>query len=169
MKPNLLFEWLIHKNAFHLSVVNQISYQPIRGKENTLRANENSKYKQPNWLLRGKTRATKSWLVLVLHLIGSERGASFFLTNHRENKKSIPMQYLIIFDTKFKILRRTWRLPLLNSLRQWLGDKKKFGNVWFYVNLKVKTVRPLLMLLFTRTPRQFLTTTTKKSFLTTIF
>ena len=35
------------------------------------------------------------------------------------------MQYLIIFDTKFKILRRTWRLPLLNSLRQWLGDKTK--------------------------------------------
>ena len=35
------------------------------------RANENSN------LTRGKTRVTKSWLVLVLHLIGWERGASF--------------------------------------------------------------------------------------------
>ena len=35
------------------------------------RANENSN------LTRGKTRVTKSWLVLVLHLIGWERGVSF--------------------------------------------------------------------------------------------
>ena len=44
------------------------------------------------------------------------------------------MQYLIIFDTKFKILRRTWRLPLLNSLRQWLGDCATFANVTVYKN-----------------------------------
>ena len=33
--------------------------------------------KQPNCLKREKTRATKSWLVLVLHLIGQESGVSF--------------------------------------------------------------------------------------------
>ena len=40
-------------------------------------ANEDSKVNQANCLKRGKTQVTKSRLVLVLHLIGWESGASF--------------------------------------------------------------------------------------------
>ena len=79
------------------------------------------------------------------------------------------MQYLIIFDTKFKILRRTWRLPLLNSLRQWLGDKKKFGNVWFYVNLKVKTATFANVTVYKNTSTIFNNNNNKKIFLNNNF
>ena len=41
------------------------------------KANGNSEQKQSNCLKRGKTRATKSWSVLVLYPIGWESGASF--------------------------------------------------------------------------------------------
>ena len=41
------------------------------------RANENSKWNQPICPKPGKTLQTKSWLVLVLHLIGWESDASF--------------------------------------------------------------------------------------------
>ena len=43
--------------------------RPIRRKENTIRANEDSQYKRPNRLRRGKMRATTSWFVFVFHLI----------------------------------------------------------------------------------------------------
>ena len=41
------------------------------------KANGNSEQKQSNCLKRGKTRATKSWSVLVLYPIGWESGTSF--------------------------------------------------------------------------------------------
>ena len=43
----------------------------------TKRAKKNSKEKQANYSKRGKTRVSKARLVLVLKLIGWERGASF--------------------------------------------------------------------------------------------
>ena len=46
-------------------------------KQQTERTNENSKQMHVTSAKRGKTRATKSRLVLVLHLIGWEVGASF--------------------------------------------------------------------------------------------
>ena len=45
-------------------------------KTNGLKSQRGFKVKTPNCLKRGKTRATPSWLVLVLHLIGWESGAS---------------------------------------------------------------------------------------------
>ena len=42
--------------------------------------------KQPNILKRGKTRATQSWLVLVLNLIGWKSGASFLDQSQSEVK-----------------------------------------------------------------------------------
>ena len=46
-------------------------------KKKPLRANENTKLNRLNGLKRGKTRATKSGLVFVLHLTGWESGARF--------------------------------------------------------------------------------------------
>ena len=57
---------------------------------------------QPNYLKRGKTLATKSWLVLGLHLIGWESDTSFFgpITEWSDAK---PMQSRITSDTQKKI------------------------------------------------------------------
>ena len=44
---------------------------------------------------------TKTRLVLVLHLIGRERGAS--ILDQSERSKAKPMQSLITFDTQLKI------------------------------------------------------------------
>lgn len=66
-------------------------------KENILRGKENSKWNQADFLKRGKTRVTKSWIALILHLIGGERGASF-LDQSQSNVKqthAIP----VTFDT----------------------------------------------------------------------
>ena len=46
------------------------------------------KAKQANYLKRGKTRMTKSWLVLVLHLIGWEVDASFLDQSQSEVKQN---------------------------------------------------------------------------------
>ena len=48
-----------------------------KGRKIPLRTNEISKLKQSNCLKREKTRVTKSWLVLVLHLISWESDSSF--------------------------------------------------------------------------------------------
>ena len=52
-------------------------------------ANENSKWKHPDCLKRGKTRATKSWLVLVWYSIGREGRAFFGPTTERSEAKPI--------------------------------------------------------------------------------
>lgn len=44
---------------------------------------------------RGKTRVTKTWLVLVLHLIGRISGASFFLTNQNAERKNYLSQRVL--------------------------------------------------------------------------
>ena len=54
-------------------------------KENTFKANEISN--RPNCLKRGKTRATKSWLVLVYHVIAWENDASFLDQSQSEVKQ----------------------------------------------------------------------------------
>lgn len=46
-------------------------------RELPFRAHEKSKEKQPNHLKRGKTPATKLWLVLVLYLINQENSTNF--------------------------------------------------------------------------------------------
>ena len=76
------------QSAFRLSVVkpNLNSHNSQEeDKKIPLRANENSKQK-PNCLKRGKTRATKSRLVLFLHPIGWESGASFLNQSQSEVK-----------------------------------------------------------------------------------
>ena len=50
----------------------------------------------------GKTRVTKSWLVVVLYLIGLKNGASFLDQSQSEVKQK-PKQSRITFDTQFKI------------------------------------------------------------------
>ena len=51
--------------------------------EKPLGANENTKLNRPNGLKRGKTRATRSGLVFVLHLISKESDVRF-VDHHRE-------------------------------------------------------------------------------------
>ena len=66
--------------------------------------------KQVNFLKRGKTRATKSWLVLVLHLIGRESGTSFWIIIERSI--AIPMLgYLSNFNLKLLY----WEVTELNG------------------------------------------------------
>ena len=70
------------------------------GREIPLRANMNSKENRPNCPRRGKTRATKSWLVLVfvLHLIGWDSGASFQDQSQSEVRAK-PKLFKIFSDT----------------------------------------------------------------------
>ena len=49
-----------------------------------------------NKLKRGKTRASKSRLVLVLLLIGKESGASFFSQSESEVKQTKPKTTLLL-------------------------------------------------------------------------
>lgn len=68
-------------NSFlRLSVVKpkpRYAQQSIRTRETPLGAHDNSKQKQANCLRCEKLRVKRSWLLLVLHLIGQEGGASF--------------------------------------------------------------------------------------------
>ena len=66
--------------------------------------------KQVNFLQRGKTRVTKSWLVLILHLIGWESGTSFWIIIERSI--AIPMLgYLSNFNLKLLY----WEVTELNG------------------------------------------------------
>ena len=66
--------------------------------------------KQVNFLKRGKTRVTKSWLVLVLHLIDWESGTSFWIIIERSI--AIPMLgYLSNFNLKLLY----WEVTELNG------------------------------------------------------
>ena len=58
-----------------------------KGRKIPLRTNEISKLKQSNCLKREKTRVTKSWLVLVLHLISWESDSSFLDQWQSKKKK----------------------------------------------------------------------------------
>ena len=70
----------------------------------------NQRKKQVNFLKRGKTRVTKSWLVLVLHLIGWESGTSFWIIIERSI--AIPMLgYLSNFNLKLLY----WEVTELNG------------------------------------------------------
>ena len=54
---------------------------------------------------RGKARETKSWLVFVWRMIGSEHGANFFfLKNNYRPKQSKTNQIQINFDNKLEII-----------------------------------------------------------------
>ena len=77
---------------------------PIRWKENTFKGQWKLK-NRPNILKRGKTRASKSCLVLVLHLIGWESGVRFLDQSQSEVKQnqSNPGKLL----TR---LRESWRI-----------------------------------------------------------
>ena len=66
--------------------------------------------KQVNFLKRGKTRVAKTWLVLVLHLIGWESGTSFWIITERSI--AIPMLgYLSNFNLKLLY----WEVTELNG------------------------------------------------------
>ena len=70
----------------------------IMAKEETkipLRVDDNWEWKHPNYLKRGKRRAAKLWLVLVLHLIGWESGASFFDRSQGEVKQNQSNPWLL--------------------------------------------------------------------------
>ena len=69
--------------------------------QNTKWTNHKSKQIQIIWVKSGKTCVSKSRLVLVLHLIGWESGASFF--NQLESMaKQNPSKHNITFDTQLK-------------------------------------------------------------------
>lgn len=61
--------------------------RPITRKEDTLRS-QNSKYKRTNSLKRGKTRTTKTWLVLPLDLIGWVSILTFLNQSQRKEKQN---------------------------------------------------------------------------------
>ena len=66
--------------------------------------------KQVKFLKRGKTRVTKSWLVLIFHLIGWESGTSFWIIIERSI--AIPMLgYLSNFNLKLLY----WEVTELNG------------------------------------------------------
>ena len=123
------------------------------------RANENSN------LTRGKTRVTKSWLVLVLHLIGWERGASFLdqsqskVTQNRCNPRLLSKlnwkllcrqkQFLSIqnCETEFSakisctcVLTSTWCSPFVSTrvlVENKLRSAKEFTDCF---SVSVRTV-----------------------------
>ena len=51
---------------------------------------------------RGKTRASKSWLVWVLPLIGRESDASFFFNQSQSGESEIKEKRELPFDTRLK-------------------------------------------------------------------
>ena len=65
----------------------KLSLRPIRKKDNTQKSQWQLKVKTTKLPEGGKTRAAKSWLALVLHLIGWERG------------KAKPIHSRVTFDT----------------------------------------------------------------------
>ena len=68
-------------------------------------------------------RMTKSWLALVLHLIGWESGASS-LEPIIEQSEANPKQYLITFDTPLKTTL-FWKVnnqKLVVQLKKWLAS-----------------------------------------------
>ena len=74
-----------------------------KGRKITLRTNEISKLKQSNCLKREKTRVTKSWLVLVLHLISWESDSSFrdqwqSKKKKGKNKQKIPLYFRLSIE-----------------------------------------------------------------------
>ena len=76
------------------------------------RAKEKSKWTQPNCLKRGKTRATKSWLVLVLHLIGWKRVAQVFWINDRVEQTNVILDWKLPYEFKISFAwSLTWAKP----------------------------------------------------------
>ena len=84
MKMQVIFNWSY--SAFWMSVVKPKPKQLSRPIEFSQEPKENSQEKQTNCQKRGKN-ATKSQLVLVLNLIGSESGASSLGQSHSEVKQ----------------------------------------------------------------------------------
>ena len=75
---------------------------------NTLRANENSKWKEANCLKRGKTRVTMSRLVLVLNLIGW--GSSGSLLDQSLNERNQNQSNSELLSTLNSKLLNKWEL-----------------------------------------------------------
>ena len=73
---------------------------------------------------RGKTRATKSWLILFLHLIGWESGTSLFSGPITEPSKVKTRQSWISFDSQLKIAL-ICTLDKMLSIRKAYKIKKK--------------------------------------------
>ena len=92
---------------------------------------------------QSKTRATKLWLVLVLHLIGWESGASFL--DQSQSKKAKQSQ--ITFESKLKSVLHTYPNLVWNAAEviwrtgslRWSWTKRKAISVhilWLYSHLK---------------------------------
>ena len=66
---------------------------------------------------------TKSWLALVLHLIGWESGASS-LEPIIEQSEANPKQYLITFDTPLKtaLFWKVHNQKFVVQLKKWLAN-----------------------------------------------
>ena len=105
--------FLLLIKSTHIALFDSVSlnqnqcYYNIQSEDRKIpsRAHENYRQKQPNCLKRGKTRATKLWLVSVLHLIGGESFATFL--NQSVLSKAKPIQSRITFDTQRKIGLKT--------------------------------------------------------------
>ena len=104
-------------SAFGLSDVkpNQSNHNgPSAKKENTQNSQRELKVKKANRLKRGKTRATKSWLISVLLPIGWESRASYLDQSQSEVRQNQ------CNPGKISILS----LKLLERLFNWLGDEQ---------------------------------------------
>ena len=71
--------------------------------------------KQENCLKRGKTQATRSWLVLVLHLIGWESGASFLNQSQSEYGKIYLIPDYFNTQSKISLTQQMTKLELKHS------------------------------------------------------
>ena len=80
----------LEDTALNYLVINleRFSIESRKTKTKVITMSNQKEAKQENCLKRGKTQATRSWLVLVLHLIGWESDASFLNQSQSEIRKN---------------------------------------------------------------------------------
>ena len=81
----------LEDTALNYLVINleRFSIESRKTKTKVIAMSNQKEAKQEHCLKRGKTQATRSWLVLVLHLIGWESGASFLNQSQSEIRKNL--------------------------------------------------------------------------------
>ena len=98
------FAQAVYRGAF-LDWENQSNHRgKSKGRKIPLRTNEISKLKQSNCLKREKTRVTKSWLVLVLHLISWESDSSFLDQWQSKKKRQKQRNPALLSTLNWKLL-----------------------------------------------------------------
>ena len=129
-----LYEWIVVKPK-----PNQLQ-QPIRNKENTLKNRWVFKVKTT----RGKTRATKTWLVLVVHLIAWR---DFSWTNQKQNEAK-PKKFQITFVTHLKTALAT----LIRKTSLFRIGLEIIGTIILHVRRKFLCFEPVFFIIASPPP-----------------